>query len=153
MLGGVAQWSVGEVARRSGVTPATLRYYEELGLIASSRAHSGHRRYERFVLRRLAVIAAGQRIGLSLARIREGLAELPPDGAPTRAQWSALSERWRADVDDRIRELQTLRDDLDGCTGCGCLSLDVCPLYNPGDEAAGEGPGPRLLRRARTGRG
>ena len=145
-----ARLSVGEVAARSGVSVAALRYYEDLGLIASSRAPSGHRRYERPVLRRLAVIAAGQRVGLSLAQIRTAFGDLPTDGAPTRADWSRLSAGWRAHIDARIRELEVLREDLDGCTGCGCLSLDRCPLYNPGDEAATEGPGPRLLRRARA---
>jgi len=145
----VSQLTVGEVSGRSGVSAPTLRYYEDIGLIASTRAPSGHRRYERHVLRRLAVVAAGQRVGLSLGAIREAFAELPPDGAPTRAEWAQLSGAWSGHIDARIRELELLRADLDGCVGCGCLSLDRCPLYNPEDEAAVGGPGARLLRQAR----
>ncbi len=140
--------SVGEVSRRSGVSPAALRYYEDIGMISSVRAATGHRRYGRHVLRRLAVIAAGQRVGLSLAQIRNGFRDLPLDRAPTRSQWTSLTTAWRAHIDVRIRELQVLGEELDGCIGCGCLSLDRCPLYNPNDQAAAEGRGARLLRRA-----
>ncbi|MGY1855896.1 redox-sensitive transcriptional activator SoxR [Modestobacter sp. SYSU DS0290] len=142
--------TIGELSHRAGLPPATLRYYEEIGLISSTRSAGGHRRYPRWTLRRLAVVAAGQRVGLPLAQIRDSLADLPTDRAPDRSEWSALSTAWRAHVDARIAELTTLRDELDGCVGCGCLSLDRCPLHNPDDEAADEGPGARLLRRART---
>ena len=140
---------MGELSARSGLPPPTLRYYEELGLLTSTRSAGGHRRYERWVLRRLAVIAAGRRIGLPLATIRADLDRLPADRAPTRAEWAGLASAWRAHVDARVRELHALQEDLAGCVGCGCLSLDRCPLRNPGDEAAAEGPGARALRRAR----
>ena len=145
--------TIGELSARSGLPPATLRYYEQIGLVSSTRSAGQHRRYPRWTLRRLAVVAAGQRVGLSLARIRESLAELPDDRAPSGAEWAALSASWRSHVDARIAELTTLRDALDGCIGCGCLSLDRCPLYNPDDEAATDGPGARMLRRARATRG
>ena len=145
--------TIGELSARAGLPPATLRYYEEIGLISSTRSAGRHRRYPRWTLRRLAVVAAGQRVGLPLARIRESLADLPSDRAPNSAEWAALSASWRSHIDARIAELTTLRDDLDGCVGCGCLSLDRCPLYNPGDEAATEGPGARLLRQAQAPRG
>ena len=144
--------TIGELSARSGLPPATLRYYEEIGLIGSTRSAGRHRRYPRWTLRRLAVVAAGQRVGLPLARIRASLADLPADRAPTAAEWSALSAAWRSHVDGRIAELTTLRDELDGCVGCGCLSLERCPLYYPGDEAAASGPGARLLRQARVPR-
>lgn len=143
--------TIGELSARAGLPPATLRYYEEIGLISSTRSAGRHRRYPRWTLRWLAVVAAGQRVGLPLARIRESLADLPSDRAPSGAEWSALSASWRSHIDARIAELATLRDDLDGCVGCGCLSLDRCPLYNPGDEAAREGSGARLLRQAQAG--
>src|SRR5690606_6585231 len=103
------------------------------------------RRYTRDVLRRVAFIRTSQRVGISLAEIREALATLPSDHAPTKADWSRLSRRWRASLDARIERLQRLRDDLDGCIGCGCLSLRKCRLRNPDDELAAEGPGARLL--------
>lgn len=142
--------TIGELSARAGLPPATLRYYEEIHLISSTRSGGRHRRYPRWTLRRLAVVAAGQRVGLSLAQIRDSLADLPADRAPSSAEWSALSASWRSHVNARIAELTTLRDDLDGCVGCGCLSLDRCPLYNPGDEAATEGTGARLIRRAQV---
>jgi MerR family redox-sensitive transcriptional activator SoxR len=142
----VEQLTIGAVATRSGVAVSALRYYEQLGLIASSRTAGGQRRYHQHVLRRIAVIQAGQRVGLPLSRIQQAFAGLPPDKAPTRAAWTRLSREWRASIQTRIAELERLRDDLDGCIGCGCLSLRRCALYNPGDQAATEGPGARLLR-------
>lgn len=142
----VARLTVGEVSRRSGLSPAALRHYEALGLIGSERAPSGHRRYPRHVLRRLAVLTAGQRVGLSLAEIRDAFDALPTDRAPSQADWAALSAAWRDHLDARIRLLQAVRDDLSSCIGCGCLSLDRCPIYNPDDEASRAGPGARLLR-------
>ncbi len=150
--------TIGEVARRSGVATSALRFYEERGLITSERAGSGHRRFPRAVLRRIAFIVFAQRIGLTLEEIGDELAKLPPDRAPTRRDWSKLSSGWSSRIDDRIAELERLKAGLTECIGCGCLSLERCRLANPGDRAAGWGQGRgtgsatgRL--RARAGRG
>jgi len=135
--------TIGEASRRSGVAASALRFYEERGLIASERAGSGHRRYPRPVLRRIAFVVFAQRIGLSLDEIGAELAKLPPDRAPTRRDWSRLSSRWTARIDQRIAELERLKVGLTECIGCGCLSLDRCRLANPEDRAAARGPGPR----------
>ena len=135
--------TIGEVARRSGVAASALRFYEERGLIASERAGSGHRRYPRSVLRRVAFVVFAQRIGLTLDEIGAELAKLPPDRAPTRRDWSRLSSGWSERIDDRIAELQRLKAGLTECIGCGCLSLERCRLSNPRDRAASLGPGPR----------
>jgi MerR family transcriptional regulator, redox-sensitive transcriptional activator SoxR len=135
--------TIGEVSRRSGVAASALRFYEERGLIASERAGSGHRRYPRAVLRRIAFVVFAQRVGLTLEEIGAELAKLPPDRVPTRRDWSRLSRRWSARIDERIAELQRLKVGLTECIGCGCLSLERCQLSNPGDRAAGFGPGPR----------
>ena len=135
--------TIGEVSRRSGVAASALRFYEERELITSERAGSGHRRYQRPVLRRIAFIVFAQRIGLSLDEIGGELAKLPPDRAPTRRDWSRLSSKWTARIDERIAELHRLRAGLTECIGCGCLSLDRCKLSNPDDRAARLGPGPR----------
>jgi MerR family redox-sensitive transcriptional activator SoxR len=135
--------TIGEVARRSGVAASALRFYEERGLISSERAGSGHRRYPRPVLRRIAFIVFAQRIGLSLEEIGTELAKLPPDRAPTRRDWSRLSSSWTSRIDDRIAELERLKLGLTECIGCGCLSLDRCQLANPEDRAGRRGPGPR----------
>jgi MerR family transcriptional regulator, redox-sensitive transcriptional activator SoxR len=135
--------TIGEVARRSGVAASALRFYEERGLIGSERSGSGHRRYRRPVLRRIAFIVFAQRIGLSLDEIKRELDKLPPDRAPTRRDWSRLSSTWTSRIDDRIAELERLKVGLTECIGCGCLSLDRCQLANPGDRAARGGPGPR----------
>jgi MerR family redox-sensitive transcriptional activator SoxR len=142
----MALLSIGEVSARSGVAISAVRYYEQIGLIASTRSPGQQRRYDRHVLRRLAVIHAGQRCGLPLSEIKEAFALLPAESAPTRADWTRLSRQWRETIQRRIRDLERLRDDLDGCIGCGCLSLRRCSLYNPGDAAAREGPGGQLLR-------
>jgi MerR family transcriptional regulator, redox-sensitive transcriptional activator SoxR len=134
---------IGEVARRSGVAASALRFYEERGLIQSERAGSGHRRYPRPVLRRIAFIVFAQRIGLTLEEIGQELAKLPPDRAPTRADWSRLSAGWSSRIDERIAELERLKAGLTECIGCGCLSLDRCRLANPDDRAGRQGPGPR----------
>jgi MerR family redox-sensitive transcriptional activator SoxR len=136
--------TIGEVARRSGVAASALRFYEEKDLIRSERAGSGHRRYARPVLRRIAFIVFAQRIGLTLEEIGAELAKLPPDRAPTRADWARLSGGWTARIDQRIAELQRLRAGLTECIGCGCLSLDRCQLANPGDRVGARGPGPRF---------
>ena len=135
--------TIGEVARRSGVAASAIRYYEERGLISSERAESGHRRFPRFVLRRIAFIVFAQRVGLTLDEIRSELAKLPDGRAPNRREWSRLTATWSALLEERIGELERLRLGLTECIGCGCLSLDRCALANPGDRAAGLGPGPR----------
>ena len=135
--------TISEVARRSGVAASALRFYEERGLIASERVGSGHRRYQRPVLRRIAFIVFAQRVGLSLDEIGAELAKLPADRAPTRADWARLSSGWSARIDDRIAELQRLKLGVADCIGCGCLSLDRCALANPDDRAGQRGPGPR----------
>jgi MerR family transcriptional regulator, redox-sensitive transcriptional activator SoxR len=135
--------TIGEVARRSGVAASALRFYEERGLLTSERAGSGHRRYPRSVLRRVAFIVFAQRIGLTLDEIGTEMAKLPPDRAPTRRDWSRLSSGWSARIDDRIAELNRLKAGLTECIGCGCLSLERCQLSNPRDRAASLGPGPR----------
>jgi MerR family redox-sensitive transcriptional activator SoxR len=135
--------TIGEVSKRSGVAASALRFYEDRGLIESHRAGSGHRRYPRPALRRIAFIVFAQRVGLTLEEIGAELAKLPPDRAPTRRDWARLTKTWSARIDDRIAELQRLQRGLTECIGCGCLSLDRCRLANPGDRAAGLGPGPR----------
>ena len=134
---------ISEVSRRSGVAASALRFYEERGLIRSERAGSGHRRYPRAVLRRIAFIVFAQRIGLTLDEIGSELAKLPTDTVPTGRDWSRLSGQWRARIDQRIAELERLRTGLTECIGCGCLSLGRCQYANPGDRAARSGPGPR----------
>lgn len=135
--------TIGEVSRRSGVAASALRFYEERGMINSERAGSGHRRYPRPVLRRVAFIIFAQRVGLSLDEIGSELAKLPPDRAPTRRDWSRLSSSWTTRIDARISELERLKTGLTGCIGCGCLSLERCRLSNPDDRAGRLGPGPR----------
>jgi MerR family redox-sensitive transcriptional activator SoxR len=135
--------TIAEVARRSGVAASALRFYEERGLIASDRAGSGHRRFPRSVLRRIAFIVFAQRIGLSLEEIGAELAKLPADRVPTRQDWARLSGAWKGRIDARIAELERLRDGLTVCIGCGCLSIDRCALANPADRAARGGAGPR----------
>ena len=137
--------SVGEVARRSGVTVSTLHFYEAKGLISSQRTHGNQRRYKRDVLRRVAFIRVAQRVGIALADIETALASLPATAAPSRADWEKLSTAWRAELDERMAQLKKLRDTLDDCIGCGCLSIDRCRLRNPGDKLAAAGPGPRRL--------
>lgn len=136
--------TIGEVARRSGVATSALRFYEERGLIASTRAGSGHRRYPRSVLRRIAFIVYAQRIGLTLEQIRAELGKLPDDRTPTPEDWSLLSAGWLRRIDDQLAMLHRLREGLTGCIGCGCLSLERCQMVNPGDRSAKAGPGPRF---------
>jgi MerR family redox-sensitive transcriptional activator SoxR len=135
--------TIGEVARRSGVAASALRFYEDRGLIRSERAGSGHRRYPRAVLRRIAFIVFAQRVGLGLGEIAAELAKLPSDTTPTGRDWARLSSLWRARIEERIEELQRLRSSLTECIGCGCLSLERCRFANPGDRAARRGAGPR----------
>ncbi len=136
--------SVGEVAARSGVAVSTLHFYESRGLIQSTRNAGNQRRYPRSVLRRVAVIKVAQRMGIPLAVIAEALQALPNRRTPTVADWRRLSARWQQDLDARIHTLTQLRDQLDGCIGCGCLSLKACPLRNAQDTLAGEGAGPHF---------
>jgi MerR family redox-sensitive transcriptional activator SoxR len=137
--------TVGEVATRSGVAVSAIHFYESKGLIKGWRTAGNQRRYPREVLRRVAVIKASQRVGIPLSAIHEALNALPRGRTPTAEDWGVLSARWRSDLDDRITRLTKLRDDLTSCIGCGCLSLDSCPLYNPGDRCSRQGPGPQLL--------
>ncbi len=135
--------TISQVSRRSGVAASALRLYEERSLITSERAGSGHRRYQRPVLRRIAFIVFAQRIGLTLDEIGAELAKLPPQRAPTGRDWSRLSRTWTSRIDQRIAELERLRSGLTECIGCGCLSLARCRLANPADRVARFGPGPR----------
>jgi MerR family redox-sensitive transcriptional activator SoxR len=135
--------TISEVSRRSGVAASALRFYEEKGLIKSERAGSGHRRYSRAVLRRIAFIVFAQRIGMTLDDIAAELAKLPEGRVPEGSDWAKLSTGWTSRIDERIAELGRLREGLTGCIGCGCLSLGRCKLANPGDQAARLGAGPR----------
>jgi MerR family redox-sensitive transcriptional activator SoxR len=137
--------TIGDLAERSGVAPSALRYYERLGLIRAGRTSGNQRRYERAELRRVAFIRIAQQVGVSLEEIRTALASLPDSRTPTRGDWARLSARWKGRLQERIELLERLRDELSGCIGCGCLSLQRCRLYNPGDALAAEGSGPRRL--------
>lgn len=141
----VKTFTVGEVAERAGVATSALRFYESNDLITSDRTAAGHRRYTADVLRRVSFIRVAQRVGLSLAEIRGALDSLPDRRTPTRGDWERLATRWRPMLDERIALLEALRAKLDGCIGCGCLSLDTCAMYNPDDVAAERGTGPRYL--------
>src|ERR1700758_2051368 len=139
--------TISEVARRSGVAASALRFYEERGLVKSERAGSGHRRYPRAVLRRIAFIVFAQRMGLTLDEVGAELAKLPENRVPQRADWARISASWTRRIDERIAELERLRAGLTRCIGCGCLSLKQCQLSNPADTAARLGPRPRYLMR------
>ena len=135
--------TISEVSQRSGVAASALRFYEDKGLITSERAGSGHRRYQRAVLRRIAFIVFAQRIGMTLDEVAGELAKLPEGRVPEGSDWAKLSRGWSGRIDERIAELQRLRAGLTECIGCGCLSLNKCQFTNPGDRAARAGPGPR----------
>ncbi len=137
--------TIGQVAKRSGIAPSALRFYESKGLISSARNAGGQRRYPRDVLRRVSVIKSAQQLGISLADIAKTLSSLPKRRTPTLEDWQRLSSSWKADLTRRIEQLIVLRDQLNECIGCGCLSMDVCPLQNPNDEAAAYGPGAVVL--------
>jgi len=137
--------TIGEVAARSGVSASALRFYERRGLISAARSDGNQRRYERAVLRRIALIQAGRAAGITLAEIRASLDGLPTTRTPSRKDWERLSNRWRDDLDARIETLQALRGRLTTCIGCGCLSIDKCDLLNPDDEAAARGAGAHYL--------
>jgi MerR family redox-sensitive transcriptional activator SoxR len=147
-----ASLSIGQLAERSGVAPSALRYYEDLGLIGSERSAGNQRRYAQATLRRVAFIRAAQRVGLSLEEVADALSTLPEGRTPTKADWARLSRSWRPRIEAQIERLERLRDRLDGCIGCGCLSLRTCALNNPGDVLAARGPGAVNLE-PRGGRG
>ena len=138
--------TIGQLAERAGVATSAIRFYESRGLIASERTTGNQRRYAQSTLRRVAFIRTAQRIGLTLVEIGEALATLPDRRTPTKADWHRLSRDWRPRLDDQIRRIELLRDRLDGCIGCGCLSLRTCTLVNPGDVLAGAVPGPVRLQ-------
>lgn len=147
--------TINQIARRSGVAASALRFYEERGLIASERAGSGHRRFTRATLRRLAFIVFAQRLGMTLEEIRAELDKLPTDHVPQGCDWARLSEPWSARIDERIAELMRLKKGLAECIGCGCLSLEKCQMVNPADRAGSRGPGPLYwvgMDRAKAGR-
>ncbi len=137
--------TIGDLAARSGVRTSALRFYESRGLISSQRTAGNQRRYAREALRRVAVIRAAQILGLTLDEIENALSRLPEGRTPDRGDWERLSGTWRSVLDGRIAELETLRDKLSGCIGCGCLSLETCSLFNPDDRAASRGAGARYL--------
>ena len=140
-----ANLTIGQLSARSGVATSALRYYEERGLISSERTAGNQRRYRQATLRRVAFVRSAQRVGLSLEEIEEALATLPEGRTPTKADWARLSRSWRPRIDEQIERLVRLRDKLDGCIGCGCLSLRTCALNNPSDEVAPRGPGAVFL--------
>ena len=143
--------AIGEVAERAGVSVATVRFYEERGLVRSVRTSGNQRRFERHTLRRIAVVRAGQRFGLSLAEVGDALATLPEDHPPTKRDWTRLSSRWHALLTARIEAMTAVRDGLSSCIGCGCLSLRACPVYNHDDVLSAQGPGPRRWPKAARG--
>ena len=142
-----ANWTVGKVAKRCGVKVSTLHYYEELGLIRSWRNAGNQRRYKAEVLRRISVIKAAQKMGISLDSIKRAFSALPDNRTPTKNDWQQLASGWQQELDERIRYLEVLRDSLDSCIGCGCLSLTSCPIYNPDDIAGSQGGGAVILTR------
>ncbi len=139
--------SVGEVARRCGVNVSALHFYEQKGLIRSWRNQGNQRRYKLDVLRRVSVIKAAQKMGISLQGIKGAFDSLPDARTPDKDDWAALSLAWQSELNERINYLERLRDSLDACIGCGCLSMKSCPIYNPDDELAAQGPGPVILDR------
>ena len=145
-----ALWSVGKVAKRCGVKVSTLHFYEEKGLISSTRSAGNQRLYRPDVLRRVSVIKAAQKMGISLASIRQALATLPDERTPTQRDWQRLASSWRRELNERIAYLERLRDSLTGCIGCGCLSMKNCPIYNSEDKLGEQGCGPVILEQAAT---
>ena len=142
------EWTVGKVAQRCGVNVSTLHFYEQKGLIYSTRNAGNQRRYKADILRRVAVIKAAQKMGISLASINKALANLPKQRTPTASDWQKLSSGWQTELNARIAYLERLRDSLTGCIGCGCLSMTRCPLYNKDDKMSAEGTGAVILERA-----
>lgn len=140
-----ANLSVGQIAKRAGVKVSTLHFYEDKGLIKSWRNSGNQRRYKPEVLRRVSVIKAAQKMGVSLEEIKQAFAKLPNNRTPTKEDWDALANQWRESLNQRITYMERLRDMLSGCIGCGCLSLNNCPIYNPEDQLASKGCGPVIL--------
>lgn len=138
-------WSVGKVAKRCGVNVSTLHFYEDKGLIHSWRNQGNQRRYQKDVIRRVSVIKAAQKVGISLGSIKQALATLPENRTPDTGDWEVLARHWKSELDAKIASLEKLRDSLSGCIGCGCLSMNNCPIYNADDKLASKGPGPVLL--------
>lgn len=144
--GGESDWlSIGAMSERTGVAPSALRFYESIGLITASRSEGGQRRFSRDTIRRVSFVRAAQQVGLSLEDISAALASLPDGRTPTKRDWARLARSWQPRIDEQIALLERLRNRLDGCIGCGCLSLQACQLYNPADVVAVDGPGPRYL--------
>lgn len=144
---GEATWTVGQVAKRCGIKVSTLHFYEQKGLIQSWRNAGNQRRYKAEVMRRVAVIKAAQKMGISLEEIKQAFAALPDNRTPSTKDWELLSTRWRDELNARIAYMERLRDSLTGCIGCGCLSMTNCPIYNENDKLAAEGSGPVILDR------
>ena len=138
-------FTVGEIARRTGLAPSAIRFYEEKGLVKPLRSPTGQRRFRSGDLRRISFILAAQKLGFSLGQIVDLLKSLPSERTPTKSDWTRISKAFRRDLDARITALENLRDRLDGCIGCGCLSLKACKLYNPDDQLGKDGDGPRLI--------
>ncbi len=141
----LSELTIGEMSERTGVATSALRYYEREGLIDASRSEGGQRRYARETIRRVSFVRVAQQVGLSLDDIRAALASLPDNRTPSHRDWHRLSTKWRPHLDAQIAMLERLRDRLDGCIGCGCLSLKSCGLLNPDDSAGQRGPGPRYV--------
>lgn len=137
--------TIGDLSKRTGLAVSAIRFYETHGIVHPQRNAGGHRRYDRSDLRRLSFVMAAQKLGFPLADIAAHMAHLPAHKAPSKADWTRISSRMRQDIDARITALEALRDTLDGCIGCGCLSLKSCALYNPGDTLGRNGPGPRKV--------
>jgi MerR family redox-sensitive transcriptional activator SoxR len=146
-----ANLSVGVVAKRTGVAVSTLHFYEEKELINSVRNAGNQRRYNRDVLRRISVIKAAQKVGISLNNIKQAMSFLPNNRAPNKSDWQKLSTQWNQELNQKIKQLEVLRDNLTSCIGCGCLSLKACPLYNPDDELGAEQSGAVLLNKKASG--
>ena len=142
--------SIGEVAARTGLAVSAIRYYADEGLISAVRSEGGNRRFTRSEIRKVSFIAISQRLGFSLGEIRAQMAPLPDDRPPTKKDWARISRHFRADIDERIARLERLRNSLDGCIGCGCLSLETCAIYNQDDRAASLGPGANWVERTDT---
>ncbi len=138
-------FSIGDLAHRTGLSVSAIRFYEKKGLISPDRNAGNQRRYEGSDIRRLSFILIAQQIGLSIDDIKAAMAELPDGRTPTKADWSKISRKFRKTLDERIRMMERMRDNLDGCIGCGCLSLKACQLYNPDDKARRLGVGPRYI--------
>ena len=143
----MSEWTVGRVASRTGVNVSTLHFYEDKGLISSHRNAGNQRRYSADVLRRISVIKAAQKLGVTLEEIRVAFSSLPDNRTPSQKDWEKLSKKWDQQLLQRINYLQRLRDSLTGCIGCGCLSMKSCPLYNEGDKLEQQGPGPVILNK------